>query len=169
MAVQKGNARRVGIDDNINTDYIISGRYKFQIEDHKELAKHIFEDVSPNFYSKVKTGDFLVAGENFGCGSSREQAPVALKSAGISAVVAKSFARIFYRNSFNIGLCLLECDTDGIKDGNRLEIDLKKGYIKNLSRGKIIPIRPMPAVMSKLLADGGVIKHFKKHKGFKIK
>src|SRR3989338_10630118 len=104
-------ARRLKVKDNINTDYVISGRYKFKIQDPKELARHIFEDIDPQFALRIKKGDILVAGENFGCGSSREQAPQALKQAGFHAILAKSFARIFYRNAFNIGLLLVECQT----------------------------------------------------------
>ncbi|MDD5174255.1 MAG: hypothetical protein PHV48_05465, partial [Candidatus Omnitrophica bacterium] len=102
-------ARRLKVQDNINTDYVISGRYKFRIQDPNELCKHIFEDIDPGFAARVKKGDILVAGENFGCGSSREQAPQSLKTAGFYAIAAKSFARIFYRNAFNIGLLLIEC------------------------------------------------------------
>ncbi len=166
--IYKGRAHRLNMTDNINTDYIISGRYKFKIQDPKELAKHIFEDISHNFYSKLKDGDFIVAGENFGCGSSREQAPQAIKAAGVSAVVAKSFARIFYRNSFNIGLALIECDTGQIADGNRIEVDLRKGIIFNRTKRRKLQIKPIAPVMRKLLEDGGVIKHFKKHGGFKF-
>lgn len=164
----KGTARRLKQNDNINTDYVISGRYKFSIEDPKELAKHIFEDIDPTFAGKVKEGDFIVSGENFGCGSSREQAPQSLKAAGIKAVIAKSFARIFYRNAFNIGLCLLECDTDSIAEGDILELNLDNNRIKNVSRNSLIPIKPIPGIMKKLLSDGGVIEHFKKHGGFKF-
>lgn len=162
----KGAARRLKQNDNINTDYVISGRYKFSIHDPKELAKHIFEDIDPAFASKVKEGDFIVAGENFGCGSSREQAPQSIKAAGIKAVIAKSFARIFYRNAFNIGLCLVECDTDLIEEGNILELDLDKNRVKDVAKNSLIPMKPIPAIMKKLLADGGVIEHFKKYGGF---
>ena len=134
-------AHRLRMQNDINTDYIISGRYKFRIQNEKELAKHIFEDIEEGFYKKVKAGDFLVAGENFGCGSSREQAPVALKASGLSAVIAKSFARIFYRNAFNIGLCLVECETNFIDDMDELEIDLENNLVRNLSKGLNIEIR----------------------------
>ncbi|MDD5449535.1 MAG: 3-isopropylmalate dehydratase small subunit [Candidatus Omnitrophica bacterium] len=164
----KGVARRLKQDDNVNTDYVISGRYKFSIEDPKELARHIFEDIDPKFASRVKEGDFIVAGENFGCGSSREQAPQSIKAAGIKAVIAKSFARIFYRNAFNIGLCLIECDTDQINEGDSLEINLEKNRLKNITKNSLLPIRPIPPVMKKLLSDGGVIEHFKKYGGFKF-
>lgn len=159
-------ARRLKVADNINTDYVISGRYKFRIQDPKELAKHIFEDLDPAFAARVTKGDVLVAGENFGCGSSREQAPQSLKEAGFYAIAAKNFARIFYRNAFNIGLLLIECNTDFIDDGNELELDIEKSKIKNKSKGLIIDINPIPAVMKRLLEDGGVIEHFRKHGGF---
>ena len=159
-------ARRLKVNDNINTDYVISGRYKFKIQDPKELAKHIFEDIDPDFAARLKKGDILVSGENFGCGSSREQAPQSLKESGLYAVVAKSFARIFYRNAFNIGLMLLECNTDFIDDGNELELDIEKGKLKNKSKGLMLDIKPIPPVIKKLLEDGGVIEHFKKYGGF---
>jgi 3-isopropylmalate/(R)-2-methylmalate dehydratase small subunit len=149
--------------DNINTDLIISGRYKFAIQDAKELAKHVMEDIDPNFYRSLKFGkSIIVAGDNFGCGSSREQATLALKGAGIVAVVACSFARIFYRNAFNIGLPLVECDTDRIDDGDRLEIDLEKGWLKDVTKDAEIKIKPLSPVMKTLLKDGGLIEHFKK-------
>ena len=161
-------ARRLKVKDNINTDYVISGRYKFKIQDPKELAKHIFEDIDPGFAARVTKGDVLVAGENFGCGSSREQAPQALKQAGFQAVAAKSFARIFYRNAFNIGLLLVECNTDFIDDGDELELDIEKGKIRNKGKGLVLDIKPIPPLMKKLLQDGGVVEHFKKHGGFKL-
>jgi 3-isopropylmalate/(R)-2-methylmalate dehydratase small subunit len=161
-------ARRLKVQDNINTDYVISGRYKFKIQDPKELAKHIFEDIDPAFAARVQKGDVLVAGENFGCGSSREQAPQSLKTAGFYAVAAKDFARIFYRNAFNIGLLLIECNTDFIDDGDELEIDIEKGKLRNKSKGLLLDIKPIPPVMKKLLEDGGVIEHFKKYGGFKF-
>lgn len=166
--MMKGAARRLKQNDNVNTDYVISGRYKFSIEDPKELAKHIFEDIDPAFAAKVKEGDFIVAGENFGCGSSREQAPIAIKASGIKVLIAKSFARIFYRNAFNIGLCLIECNTDSIGDGDTLEVNLDNNRIKDITKNSLIPIKPIPPIMKKLLADGGVIEHFRKHGGFKF-
>ncbi|MFA4966913.1 MAG: 3-isopropylmalate dehydratase small subunit [Candidatus Margulisiibacteriota bacterium] len=155
--------------NDINTDYIISGRYKFKIQDPNELAKHVMEDIDPEFYSRLQKGDFLVAGTNFGCGSSREQAPMAIKYAGISAVLAKSFARIFYRNCFNLGLPAIECDTDQIKEGDELEIDFDGGKITNKTSGKEIKIPPLPKTMQILLEDGGLVEHFKKHGSFKVK
>ena len=166
----KGSARRFKKDqeNDINTDYIISGRYKFKIQDPKELAKHVMEDLDPDFYNRRQDGDFIVAGRNFGCGSSREQAPQSIKYANISAVIAKSFARIFYRNAFNIGLLLIECDTDGIDEADKLSVDLDEGLIKNLTKKTEIKIMPLAKVMQTLLKDGGVIEHFRKNKGFKF-
>jgi len=166
--ILKGKGLRLPQNDDINTDYIISGRYKFKIQDPLELAKHVMEDLDPNFYSKVQKGDFLVAGSNFGCGSSREQAPMAIKFAGISAVLAKSFARIFYRNCFNLGLPAIECDTDKIAEGDELELDMDNGVIKNKTKNTNIKIGAIPKVMQTLLADGGLVEHFKKHGGFKL-
>lgn len=164
----KGQARTLKSMDDINTDYIISGRYKFKIQDPVELAKHVMEDIDPEFYSRVQKGDFLVAGRNFGCGSSREQAPMAIKFANISAVLAKSFARIFYRNCFNLGLPAIECDTDKIKEGDELEIDLDNGKIRNITQNIEIKISPLPKTMQILLEEGGLVSHFKKHGGFKV-
>ena len=160
--------RLLKAQNNINTDYIISGRYKFRIRDPKELAKHIFEDIDENFRKKVRKGDFLVSGENFGCGSSREQAPLALKATGIRAVVAKSFARIFYRNALNLGLYLLECNTNYIDDGDELELDMEKNMLKNQSKGLNITFQPIPPLAKKILAEGGMIAYFKKHRGLEI-
>lgn len=132
------------------------------------MAKHLLEDLEPNFYARIKKGDFLVAGKNFGCGSSREQAPQAIKYAGISAVIAKSFARIFYRNCYNLGLPAIEADTDQIEDGDALELDLDGGVIKNKTKNIEIKISPLPQTMQILLQDGGLVEHFKKYGGFKI-
>jgi len=166
--ILKGKGLRLPQNDDINTDYIISGRYKFKIQDPVELAKHLMEDIDPNFFSKVKKGDFIVAGNNFGCGSSREQAPMAIKYAGISAVLAKSFARIFYRNCFNLGIPAIECNTDDISEGDELELDFDSGVIKNKTRSLSIKFKPIPKVMQTLLSDGGLVEHFKKHHGFKL-
>ena len=158
------SGKAVLLDDNINTDFIISGRYKFAITDMKELAKHIMEDIDPDFPGKITPGEsIIVAGGNFGLGSSREQAPLVIKAAGINAVVAKSFARIFYRNGFNIGLALIEADTDGIKQGDEIVIDIEKGVLENKSRETRVPFNPLNKVMRTLLEDGGLVAHFKKH------
>ena len=119
-----------------------------------------------NFAEKIKPGDFLVAGENFGCGSSREQAPVALKASGLKAVIAKSFARIFYRNAFNVGLCPIECETNYIDDMDELELDLERNVVKNITKGVNIEIKPIPRIMRKFLEKGGIIEYFKEHGGF---
>lgn len=162
-----GKAHKFG--DDINTDYIISGKYKFKTLDEKEMAKHIMEDLDPEFYKKISPGDFIVAGKNFGCGSSREQAPVAIKAAGISAVIAKSFARIFFRNSINIGLPAIECkDADNIDSGDELEVDLNDGIIFNNTKKSELKIIPLPKVMITILNDGGLAAHFRKHGGFKF-
>ena len=160
--------RLMKVQDNVNTDYIISGRYKFRIRDPKELAKHVFEDIEESFCRRVKKGDFLVAGENFGCGSSREQAPLALKAVGLKAIVAKSFARIFYRNALNVGLYLLECNTNYIDDGDELELDMDRNILKNKSKGLNVNFKAVPPLAKKILAEGGIVQYFKKHKGLKI-
>ncbi|MCU0859129.1 MAG: 3-isopropylmalate dehydratase [Thermoplasmata archaeon] len=166
--VLKGRAHRFQPNDDINTDYIISGRYKFRIDDVSELAKHVMEDISPGFADSVSPGDFIVAGRNFGCGSSREQAPRALMAAGVSAVIAKSYARIFYRSSFNIGLPLIEMDTDWIADGDELAVDLSAGVVKELSSGIDRSMRALPVTMRTLLDDGGLVPHVQKNGGFRL-
>jgi 3-isopropylmalate/(R)-2-methylmalate dehydratase small subunit len=166
--ILKGKARRLPQNDDINTDYVISGRWKFKIQDPNELAQHVMEDLDPNFYARLQKGDFIIAGNNFGCGSSREQAPMAIKYAGISAVLAKSFARIFYRNCFNLGLPAIEFNTDGIEEGDELEVNLDSGTVKNLTKGTETKFSPIPPTMQVLLSDGGLVEHFKKHGGFKL-
>ncbi|MCM8789536.1 MAG: 3-isopropylmalate dehydratase small subunit [Candidatus Omnitrophica bacterium] len=162
MKIQ-GKAIKLG--DNINTDFIISGRYKFAITDIRELAKHIMEDIDPGFPKRIEPGNsIIVAGRNFGMGSSREQAPLAIKAAGITAVLSKQFARIFFRNGFNIGLPLLEVDTDKIKEGDSLELDLDKGIVKNISKNIELKINPIPKFMQELLREGGIVNYYKKHK-----
>ncbi|MBL7129886.1 MAG: 3-isopropylmalate dehydratase [Candidatus Omnitrophica bacterium] len=157
------------LGDDVNTDLIISGRYKFSISDIKELSRHILEDVDPQFYSRLKHGEsILVGGKNFGMGSSREQAPLVIKEAGIVCVVAKSFARIFYRNSINIGLPLVEADTTNIKEKDNLSIDLEKGILKNITQNYEVKTLPLPPVMVKLLSDGGLVEHFKKYGTIKL-
>ncbi len=162
----KGKVHKFG--DDINTDYIISGKYKFKTLDMNELAKHVMEDLDQDFYSKITAGDFIVAGRNFGCGSSREQAPLAIKYAGLSAVIANSFARIFYRNAINTGLPVIECDTDQIDAGDELAVDLAAGVIRNLTKGITIEVRPLPPVMLKILNDGGLAAHFRKYGDFRL-
>lgn len=154
--------------DNISTDHIAPGRLFHLRSDLNEFAKHVLEDADKDFASNMKKGDFVVAGNNFGLGSSREHAPQIIKISGVSAVIAKSFARIFYRNSINIGLLLLECDTDKINAGDELEVDIKLGVINNITQGSQIKINPLPDVMIKLLEDGGLIEHIRKNGDFKL-
>lgn len=154
--------------DNISTDHIAPGRLFHLRSNLPEFAKHVLEDADPEFASKVQKGDFVVAGSNFGLGSSREHAPQIIKLSGVSAVIAKSFARIFYRNAINIGLLLLECDTDGIDAQDDLEVDVREGVIKNLTKNTEIKFKPLPEVMIKLQQDGGLIEHIKKHGDFKL-
>jgi len=148
--------------DNIDTDIIIAARY-LNHSDPDILAKHIMEDKIPDFYTKVSKGDIIVAGENFGCGSSREHAPIALKAAGISAIVAKSFARIFYRNSFNIGLPIFECmDMDNFKENEKIAIDMDEGSIYNLDQDTNHTFTPIPEFMQDLLKIGGLMEYAKR-------
>lgn len=165
----KIEGKSIKLGDNINTDFIISGRYKFAITDMKELAKHIMEDIDPEFPKKITPGkSIIVAGNNFGMGSSREQAPLVIKESGIVAVLAKSFARIFYRNAFNIGLPLVEVDTDKISEADLLDIDLDSGFMKNATKNLELKIKPLPVFMQDLLKEGGVVNYYKKYKELKI-
>jgi 3-isopropylmalate/(R)-2-methylmalate dehydratase small subunit len=159
--ILKGKTWKFG--DNIDTDAIIPARY-LNTSDPKELAKHVMEDADRNFASKVKAGDLIVAGANFGCGSSREHAPIAMKAAGIQAVAAKSFARIFYRNAFNIGLPIFESEeaSEKIREGDEIEIDADKGKIRNITKGEEYAAKPIPSFMQELIATGGLIEWTKK-------
>jgi 3-isopropylmalate/(R)-2-methylmalate dehydratase small subunit len=154
--------------DDISTDLIAPGRLFHLRSDLPELAKHVLEDADPEFAVKVKSGDFVVGGRNFGLGSSREHAPLIMKMAGVGAVLAKSFARIFFRNSINVGLPALICDTDKINEGDILEIDLKKGIIDNKTRNLKLQFNPLPEVMIKILNDGGLANHITRNKGFNL-
>jgi len=159
-----GRAWKFG--DDIDTDVIIQGKY-LVINDPNELAKHVFENIRPEFAKNVKPGDFVVAGENFGCGSSREHAPLALKALGVY-VVAKSYARIFFRNAINIGLPVFECkDTGKIDDGDELELDLEKGLIINKTKGESYSINPIPEFLRDIIESGGLIAYCKKLLGVK--
>jgi len=162
----KGKAHKFG--DDINTDYIMSSRHRTQTLDYTQLAKYLMEDIRPGFYAHVQPGDFIVAGKNFGCGSSREYAPRIIKAGGISAILAKSFARIFYRNAINLGLPLMECDTDQIEDGDTLRVNLASGGIFNETRGCSIPASPMPEFMVTLLQEGGTANFIRKFKRFRV-
>lgn len=162
----KGKAWKFG--DAISTDHIIPGRYFYLRSNLPELSKHILEYEKPGFSEMVSPGDFIVAGRNFGLGSSREHAAIIIKMNGIQAVLAKSFARIFYRNSFNNGLPAIPCDTDKIRDGDELEISLDEGKIINHTRQEIISFSPVPAVMRKILDDGGLVEHVKRYRDLKL-
>ncbi len=147
--------------DNIDTDLIIAARYLNTSEPSK-LAKHIMEDADPEFLNKMSEGDIIVAGENFGCGSSREHAPIALKSAGISAIIAPTFARIFYRNAFNMGLPIFElAEANEINEGDTVKVDMAKGEIINITQGKTYKFTPIPEFMQKLVDAGGLIEFAK--------
>jgi len=147
---------------NIDTDVIIAARY-LNTSDPKELAKHIMEDADPQFTQKMQPGDIIVAGENFGCGSSREHAPIALKAAGIAAVIAPSFARIFYRNAFNMGLPIFELkEVDEIEEGDIVRIDMDRGEIINETKNKSYKFTPIPEFMQELVDAGGLIEYAKK-------
>lgn len=148
--------------DDINTDYIISSKNKSKILDRKELAQHLMEDIRPDFAKEIKEGDIIVAGENFGCGSSRETAPIVIKEAGIAAVVAKSFARIFYRNCINIGLPVITCNTDGIEEGQQLSVDLNKGIVQVDGKEEKISIAPYPDQVKELMDAGGMLEWLRK-------
>jgi 3-isopropylmalate/(R)-2-methylmalate dehydratase small subunit len=148
--------------DNIDTDLIIAARY-LNTSDPKELASHVMEDADPDFIKKLKDGDIIVAGENFGCGSSREHAPIALKEAGVSAVIAKSFARIFYRNAFNMGLPIYELkESEQIEEGDKIIVDASSGEIKNITQNRTYKFTPIPPFMQELIDAGGLINYAKK-------
>ena len=149
--------------DNVDTDVIIPARY-LNTSDHSELASHCMEDLDKDFTKRVSKGDIMVAGDNFGCGSSREHAPIAIKASGISLVIANTFARIFYRNSINIGLAILECPeaVANISDGDTVEADLDNGIIYNRTTGKEFKTQPFPAFIQKIIENGGLIETIKK-------
>ena len=156
-----GKAIKYG--DNVDTDVIIPARYLNTI-DKRELASHCMEDIDKNFVNKVEAGDIMIAGSNFGCGSSREHAPIAIKESGISLVIAKSFARIFYRNSINIGLAIVECPeaAEAIADGHKVEADLDNGIITDLTTGEKFETKPFPEFIQKIISAGGLIESIRK-------
>jgi len=162
----KGKAFKFG--DNISTDHIIPGRYAHLRSNLPELAKHALEDADPTFASRVKKGGVIVAGNNFGLGSSREHAPLVIKMAGVSAILAKSVARIFFRNAINLGLPVLICDTDKIDDGDELKIELKKGVVKDTTNGNQLTFGKMPDIMLRILNQGGLIPYIQKYGDFKL-
>lgn len=152
--------------DNISTDLIAPGRLFHLRSNLPELAKHVLEDADPGFASNVNPGDFVVTGTNFGLGSSREHAPMIIKLAGVSAVLAMSFARIFYRNAVNVGLPIIQCDTSNIEAGDKIEVDLAEGIVKNLTKGFRLNFPPLPGIMRTILEDGGLVAHIKKRGDF---
>ncbi|HBB59588.1 MAG: 3-isopropylmalate dehydratase small subunit [Lachnospiraceae bacterium] len=154
----KGSVFKYG--DNVDTDVIIPARY-LAIQDRKELASHCMEDIDTSFVGRVKDGDIMVAGKNFGCGSSREHAPMVIKEAGISCVIAETFARIFFRNAINIGLPIIECReaSEGIQAGDEVEIDFDSGLIKDVTTGRSFQGTPFPAFMQKIINAGGLVNY----------
>ena len=162
----RGKAFKFG--DSISTDHIVPGRLLHLRSSLPELAKHVFEDTDPTFAERVASGDFIVAGKNFGLGSSREHAPLVIKMSGVGAVLAKSVARIFFRNAINVGLPVLICDTDMIDDGDKLEVNLKTGEISDLTNKAQLSFSRMPEVMLRILDEGGLIPYIKKYKDFMV-
>lgn len=158
----EGNVWKFG--DDISTDLIISGKYKFKTLDMGKLSKHAMEGADPDFSEKVERGDIIVAGENFGCGSSREQAPLVLKELGVGAIISKFFARIFFRNAINVGIPVIENEEipERTNPGDKLEIDLEAGKVKNLSTGETFEIDPLPDFLLQMLKDGGLVEQYKK-------
>ena len=156
----KGLVHKYG--DNVDTDVIIPARH-LNTQDHKELASHCMEDIDKEFVNKVKEGDIMVAGDNFGCGSSREHAPIAIKASGISCVIATTFARIFYRNSINIGLPILECPeaSEKIEAGDTVSIDFDSGLITNITKGETYQALPFPEFIKDIMAKGGLMNSLK--------
>ena len=153
--------------DNIDTDRIIPGKYTKTL-DMSTLANHVLEDLDPTFKTKVQKGDILVAGENFGCGSSREQAPIAIKQCGVSIVIADYFARIFYRNAINIGLPVLEIGAHDIEKGDEIEVSLERGEVLNKTKNKTYSATRMPQVMIDILNEGGLVNYLKKNRTYQM-
>lgn len=164
----KATGRVFRYGDNVDTDVIIPARY-LNTSDPKELASHCMEDIDTTFVTRVKPGDIIVADKNFGCGSSREHAPIAIKESGVSCVIARSFARIFYRNAINIGLPIIECEeaVKDIEEGNELEVDFGTGVIKNLTTGKEYQGEPFPEFMQKIINSNGLVEYIKANKQVK--
>jgi 3-isopropylmalate/(R)-2-methylmalate dehydratase small subunit len=154
--------------DDISTDLIAPGRLFHLRGDLPELAKHVLEDADPEFAKRVRPGDFVVGGRNFGLGSSREHAPRIIVLAGVGAVLAQSFARIFFRNAINVGLPVLQCDTSRIERFDELAIDLEAGEVRDVTSGLTVPFVPLPPVMLKILSDGGLVEHFKRYGEFHL-
>jgi len=162
----KGRAFK--FDNDISTDHIIPGRYAHLRSNLPELAKHVMEDANTAFASRVRSGDFIVGGNNFGLGSSREHAPLVIKMSGVSAILAKSVARIFFRNAINLGLPVLICNTDEISDGDELEVHLDTGIIRNVTTSDQLTFSKIPEVMLHILDEGGLLPYIQKHGDFKV-
>jgi 3-isopropylmalate/(R)-2-methylmalate dehydratase small subunit len=154
--------------DAISTDHITPGRLAHLRSNPSKLAKHVLEDADPTFVSRVRKGDFIVAGDNFGLGSSREHAPLVIKMAGVSAILAKSVARIFFRNAINLGLPVLICDTTKINDGDEIEVDLVVGIIKDITNGNLLTFAKIPKIMLRILGEGGLVPYIKKYGSFQL-
>jgi len=163
------SGKAIKLGDNISTDHIIPGRFAYLRSNLPELAKHVLEDTLPDFNSRVKKGDVLVGGNNFGLGSSREHAPVVIKMAGISVILVKSVARIFFRNAINQGMTVLFCDTGKIADSDELEINLSEGKVTDLNNGVVLTTSKLPLLMSSIVGEGGLIPYIKKHHDFVLK
>lgn len=148
--------------DDINTDYIIAGKYTKTL-DFSTLAEHVFEDIAPGFSKQVRPGDVVAAGKNFGCGSSREQAPIAIKYAGVSAILAKSYSRIFFRNAINQGIPAFICDTDAMEPGDEITVNIEESFAELPGRGVKIPLTPLSSVMLDILEEGGLVEYLKKN------
>lgn len=161
-----GRAFKFG--SSISTDQIIPGRFAYLRSNLPELAKHAMEDADPTFVTRVKEGDFIVAGSNFGLGSSREHAPLVIKMAGVRAILAKSVARIFFRNAINLGLPVLLCDTDSIDDGDELEIDLQAGAIRDVTNSSRLTFSKIPEIMLHILNEGGLLPYLEKYGDFRL-
>ena len=159
--IAQGTVHKYG--DNIDTDVIIPARY-LNTADHSELASHCMEDIDKTYVSKVKKGDIMVGGSNFGCGSSREHAPIAIKAAGVDLVIAKTFARIFYRNAINIGLAILECEeaSEKISAGDEVSVDFDTGVITNLTKNETYKAQPFPPFIQEIITNGGLLKSISK-------
>jgi len=162
----RGKAFKFG--DNISTDHIVPGRLAHLRSNLPELAKHVLEDADPTFASRVKPGDFIVSGNNFGLGSSREHAPLVIKMSGISAILVKSVARIFFRNAINLGLPVLVCDTEKINDADELEVDLEQAIVNDKTNGNKLTFKRIPQAMLCILDEGGLIPYIKKNGDFKL-
>jgi 3-isopropylmalate/(R)-2-methylmalate dehydratase small subunit len=162
----KGRVWKFG--DNISTDHIIPGRFYHLRSDLDELTRHVFEDIAPDFHKRVSKGDIIVGGQNFGLGSSREHAPLIIKLAGIDAVVAPSFARIFYRNAINVGLAAIICDVQGIDEGDSLELRVEEGFLSDFTKGMTRKFSPLSPIMRDILGEGGLVPYIKKHGELKV-